>query len=87
MYAMDSSGHDRTRFLSIGDVADRTSLSQRTIRRYVEAGSLPARKAGSRILIRESDLDVWFSSLALCGTASEPLTTTATSIPAREYRW
>jgi excisionase family DNA binding protein len=49
-------------------------LSERTIRRYVSDGSLPARKAGARVLIREMDLDLWWRTLEPCGGAGEPLT-------------
>lgn len=86
---MDRTGVDSNgqRFLSVADVAGRTSLSTRSIRRYIDAGALPARKAGSRILIREADLEIWFSGLEPCGTTSEPLTTTSTSNTAHGYRW
>jgi excisionase family DNA binding protein len=49
--------------LGIADVAATTGLSQRTIRRHIRAGILPARKAGGRVLIRESDLEFWWQSL------------------------
>lgn len=86
MPGMDTNGQ---RSLGVADVANQTSLSERTIRRHIEAGTLPARKAGSRVLIREADLDVWFSSLEPCGTASEPLTaaSSSSSLSSSGYRW
>ena len=87
MSRMDSSGHARTTYLGVADVADRTGLSTRTIRRYISAGTLPARKAGSRVLVREADLEVWFSHLEPVGV-TEPLTTTSTTASSsRGYRW
>lgn len=49
--------------LGIADVAHTTGLSQRTIRRHIESGALPARRAGGRVLIRDTDLAGWFESL------------------------
>jgi excisionase family DNA binding protein len=49
--------------LAVADVAQATGLSQRTIRRYIGSGALPARRAGGRVLIRDTDLAAWFESL------------------------
>jgi hypothetical protein len=40
----------------------------------IDAGQLPARKAGSRVLIRATDLERWFLNLPPAGMATEPLT-------------
>lgn len=53
----------RIALLGIADVARSTGLSQRTIRRYIASGALPARRAGGRVLIREADVHAWWDSL------------------------
>ena len=60
---MDNTPHQRPAFLSIADVAHTTGLSQRTIRRHIQSGALWARRAGGRVLIRDTDLAAWFESL------------------------
>jgi excisionase family DNA binding protein len=49
--------------LSIKEVAQRLSLSAKTVRRLIHTGTLPAVKIRSRVLVRESDLAAYLSSL------------------------
>lgn len=79
-------GQRRPAFLGIADVAHITGLSERTVRRYVAQGTIPARKAGARVLVREMDLDAWWRTLEPCGGASEPLTV-AVSTQTTGGRW
>ena len=72
------------RFLTVAEAAERTTLSVRTIRRQIHAGRLPARRAGSRILISEADLGVWWSGLEPVAVA-EPVATTSTGT--LDCRW
>jgi excisionase family DNA binding protein len=45
--------------LSVGAVADRLDLSQKTIRRWIERGELPAHHLGRAIRISEEDLALY----------------------------
>jgi excisionase family DNA binding protein len=46
------------KLLSPAEAADRVGLSERTIERYIEAGKLPAYRAGTRLVkLRESDVE------------------------------
>ena len=49
--------------LSIRDVCTYTGLSRTKISGEIQAGSLPARKAGRRTLVMRSDLTRWLLSL------------------------
>ena len=42
--------------LSIGEVAERLGISERSVFRLIESGELPARKIGRRTLVRVDDL-------------------------------
>jgi excisionase family DNA binding protein len=44
------------RWFSVQDVAMRWQVSERTVRRHIKCGLLPARKIGSRVRIHEMDL-------------------------------
>jgi len=48
---------------SIQAVAQRLGVSVKTVRRLIEAGDLPAVKIRSRVVVRESDLAAYISSL------------------------
>ena len=49
--------------VTVDQAAERLTLSQRTIRRAIKTGKLPAKKAGSRVLILLRDLIAWFQNL------------------------
>lgn len=62
------------RFLTVAGVAELTSLSERTIRRAVDEGSLKAHKVRGRILILEADAVAWVQAHPLAGSAAAPVT-------------
>lgn len=46
------------KLISIGEAADRLSLSERTIDRYIESGKLNAVRVGGHVVrLREGDVD------------------------------
>ena len=47
------------RWFSVQDVAMRWQVSERTVRRHIDSGLLPARKLGSLVRINEQDLRVF----------------------------
>ena len=49
--------------LSVQEVASRLSVSVKTVRRLIESGELQAVKIRGRIVVRESDLVAYISSL------------------------
>lgn len=49
--------------LTTAEAAELTGLSKDTIARARKAGDLPAKRVGSRVLIRHVDLDAWLDSL------------------------
>jgi excisionase family DNA binding protein len=49
--------------LSIAEVAKRLSVSVKTVRRLIADGELPAVKIRGRVVIKESDLTAYISSL------------------------
>ncbi|AZZ52814.1 helix-turn-helix domain-containing protein [Rathayibacter festucae] len=50
--------------LTIAQAADRLGVSDKTVRRWIAAGTLPARRLGAKIIrIRSSDLDTLGSPL------------------------
>lgn len=64
---------------SIREAAELTGVSDKTIRRVISCGALPAYKPGRAIRICKKDLDRWFVSTrlrpsALSDTAAEILT-------------
>jgi len=44
------------RFFTISDVADFLDVSQRSVRRWIKSGDLPAHRFGAAVRISESDL-------------------------------
>ena len=51
---------EATDYLSVREAADRCDLSEKTIRRYIAAGKLPAFRVGPRnVRIRVGDLDAF----------------------------
>lgn len=59
---------DPQRRLSVADAAERSRLSESTIRRAVASGELPSALVGRRRLIAAGDLEGWISA----GRASRP---------------
>lgn len=49
--------------VTIAQAATATGLSPDTIRQAVNRADLPAKRAGTRILIRWADLEAWVDSL------------------------
>jgi excisionase family DNA binding protein len=49
-------GPPRPKLLTIDEVADRTSLSERTVRRLIASGALPAHRIGRAVRVSEDDL-------------------------------
>lgn len=49
--------------VTIAQAAAHTGLSADTIRLEINKGKLPAKKSGSRILIRWADLEKWVDNL------------------------
>jgi excisionase family DNA binding protein len=49
-------GPHRPKLLTINEVADRTSLSARTIRRLIAKGDLPVHRIGRAVRVSEDDL-------------------------------
>ncbi len=47
--------------ISLGHLAERLSLSQRTIHRLIKRGELPTLKIGRRRLVRLADLRKWLN--------------------------
>lgn len=61
--------------IGIGQLAQRLSLSRRTIHRIIASGELPTLKVGRRRLVRLSDLRHW-----LAGHEAPPPSGTASNI-------
>ena len=45
--------------LSVADIADRLKLSEKTIRRWIERGDLPAHHLGRAVRVSEDDLSLY----------------------------
>jgi excisionase family DNA binding protein len=45
--------------LSVADIADRLKLSEKTVRRWIERGDLPAHHLGRAVRISEDDLALY----------------------------
>ena len=68
MRALWLSNRGRTRSLSsipISTVARRLDVSEKSVRRYIERGRLPAYKIGGQIRIAEEDVRAFLSSCRL----------------------
>ena len=50
---------DRKKMLTPQDVAEWANVSERTVRREIEAGRLPARRFGAKWRIDPDDLEAW----------------------------
>ena len=44
-------------FLTIGQVAEQWQVGQRTVRRWIAEGNLPAYRVGGLVRVRRGDLD------------------------------
>jgi excisionase family DNA binding protein len=53
---------DRTRWLTIADVAELLQVSERTVRRWLDAGDLAAHKLGRQWRISDKDLEQYLLS-------------------------
>ena len=63
----------RDRLLTVKDVAGACQLSEKAVRRAIDAGELPAVMLRSRLRIRPEDLDAWITSSLRRGRAgAEP---------------
>lgn len=65
--------------ISVGHLAERLSLSRRTIHRLIAKGELPTLKVGHRRLIRLTDLRHWLAS------HETPMSSANTSNVARQF--
>ncbi|MDQ6781968.1 MAG: helix-turn-helix domain-containing protein [Actinomycetota bacterium] len=50
-------GNDRSRFVTVSEVADQLRVSNMTVYRLVQAGQLPAARVGRSYRIRADDVD------------------------------
>jgi excisionase family DNA binding protein len=46
-------------FFSVADVVERSGLSEKTVRRAIAEGELPASKVRHRLLVAADDLETW----------------------------
>lgn len=51
--------------LKVSDVAERCGVSQRTVRRIIHAGVLPATKIGNQYIVAADDLDHYLARARL----------------------
>jgi excisionase family DNA binding protein len=58
------SRHLRDELLTVAQVADYCLVSERTVRRWIKAGELPALRLGRQLRIRELDLARFFDRRA-----------------------
>jgi excisionase family DNA binding protein len=49
--------HGRVRFLTVAEVADQLRVSNMTVYRLINAGTLPAARVGRSYRLREEDID------------------------------
>lgn len=59
---MTSTTRENRPMLSLREVATLCALSERTIRRSIERGELPAHKLGGSVRIAASDIEAWLAS-------------------------
>ncbi len=50
-------GNDRSRFVTVSEVADQLRVSNMTVYRLVQSGQLPAARVGRSYRIRADDVD------------------------------
>jgi excisionase family DNA binding protein len=55
-YVMQSNEH-RVRYVTVAEVADQLRVSNMTVYRLVQAGTIPALRVGRSYRIREDDVD------------------------------
>ena len=55
----------RTRYLSLQDIAEELGISDRTVRRWVASGRLPAVRPSERVIrVKAEDLDAFLGTSA-----------------------
>lgn len=59
-------------FLTVSDVAELLQLNQQTVRNWIDAGTLPAVRAGRRVRVRRSDLEAVIGAKTTVDQAVEP---------------
>ncbi len=53
----------RTRYLSLQDIAEELGISDRTVRRWVASGKLPAIRPSERVIrVKAEDLDAFIAA-------------------------
>ncbi|PZS23487.1 MAG: hypothetical protein DLM60_02530 [Pseudonocardiales bacterium] len=63
---------DRGRELTVREAAQRAQRAEETIRRWIWAGKLPARKLGAGYQVREADLDAIATGVPAPREPAEP---------------
>ena len=58
--------------LTVSDVAELLQLNQQTVRNWIDAGTLPAIRAGRRVRVRRSDLETVIGASTTIEDAAEP---------------
>ncbi len=66
-------GSGRAGYLTLAESAKYLHLSERTVRRHIEAGMIPARRLGRNIRLRREDLDAAMAPIDGSATTSESL--------------
>jgi excisionase family DNA binding protein len=66
MTSKRDNGHSSVRaallFFTIGDVADFLGVSERSVRRWIKSGDLPAHRFGGAVRIAEADLRAYVAT-------------------------
>lgn len=57
MIPLTSQIHPKARFLTVAEVADQLRVSNMTVYRLINAGTLPAVRVGRSYRLREDDID------------------------------
>jgi excisionase family DNA binding protein len=74
---------DQDTFLTVFEIADLLKVNQQTVRNWIDAGSLPAVRIGSRrVRVRASDLDRFIAAGSAAPSAERPQV--VTDAPSRE---
>ena len=56
-----STSYERSRFLTVGEVAQTLRVSSMTVYRLINAGELPALRIGKSFRLREEDVDKYLA--------------------------
>lgn len=57
-----ASAADRDRYLTVAEIAELVRMDEKTVRRAIRAGRLPAFQPGGRYLVREQDARNWIET-------------------------